>query len=139
MPTPLKALASLTTPDSSTLLIQPFDPSTLAAIERAIVASDLGLTPSNDGKVVRLTIPPLTEERRKELSKQVAKLAEEGRVSIRNIRRDGIDSVRKREKNGELSEDESKSLQDAIQKLTDRYIKKIDELLAEKEKELTTL
>lgn len=139
VPTPLKALASLTTPDSSTLLIQPFDPSTLAAIERAIVASDLGLTPSNDGKVVRLNIPPLTEERRKELSKQVAKLAEEGRVSIRNIRRDGIDSVRKREKNGELSEDESKSLQDAIQKLTDRYIKKIDELLSEKEKELTTL
>lgn len=139
VPTPLKALASLTTPDSSTLLIQPFNPSTLAAIERAIVASDLGLTPSNDGKVVRLNIPPLTEERRKELSKQVAKLAEEGRVSIRNIRRDGIDSVRKREKNGELSEDESKSLQDAIQKLTDRYIKKIDELLAEKEKELTTL
>lgn len=139
VPTPLKALASLTTPDSSTLLIQPFDPSTLAAIERAIVASDLGLTPSNDGKVVRLNIPPLTEERRKELSKQVAKLAEEGRVSIRNIRRDGIDSVRKREKNAELSEDESKSLQDAIQKLTDRYIKKIDELLAEKEKELTTL
>jgi ribosome recycling factor len=139
VPTPLKALASLTTPDSSTLLIQPFDPSTLAAIERAIVASDLGLTPSNDGKVVRLNIPPLTEERRKELSKQVAKLADEGRVSIRNIRRYGIDSVRKRDKNGELSEDESKSLQDAIQKLTDRYIKKIDELLAEKEKELTTL
>jgi ribosome recycling factor len=111
----------------------------LAAIERAIVASDLGLTPSNDGKVVRLNIPPLTEERRKELSKQVAKLAEEGRVSIRNIRRDAIDSVRKREKNGEISEDESKSLQEEIQKLTDRYIKKIDDLLAEKEKELTTL
>jgi ribosome recycling factor len=139
VPTPLKALASITTPDASTLLIQPFDPSTLAAIERAIVASDLGLTPSNDGKVVRLNIPPLTEERRKELSKQVAKLAEEGRVSIRNIRRDAIDSVRKREKNGEISEDESKSLQEEIQKLTDRYIKKIDDLLAEKEKELTTL
>ncbi|MEN9224902.1 MAG: ribosome recycling factor [Thermostichus sp. DRC_bins_24] len=139
VPTPLKALANLTTPDSSTLLIQPFDPSTLAAIERAIVASDLGLNPSNDGKVVRLNIPPLTEERRKELSKQVAKLAEEGRVSIRNIRRDGIDSVRKREKNGELSEDESKGLQEDIQKLTDRYIKKVDELLAEKEKELSTI
>ncbi|MCF2970187.1 ribosome recycling factor [Synechococcus sp. Nb3U1] len=139
VPTPLKALASLTTPDSSTLLIQPFDPSTLAAIERAIVASDLGLNPSNDGKVIRLNIPPLTEERRKELSKQVAKLAEEGRVSIRNIRRDGIDSVRKQEKNGELSEDESKGLQDDIQKLTDRYIKKVDELLAEKEKELSTI
>ncbi len=139
VPTPLKALANLTTPDSSTLLIQPFDPSTLAAIERAIVASDLGLNPNNDGKVVRLNIPPLTEERRKDLSKQVAKLAEEGRVSIRNIRRDGIDSVRKREKNGELSEDESKGLQDDIQKLTDRYIKKIDELLAEKEKELSTI
>ncbi len=139
VPTPLKALASITTPDASTLLIQPFDPSTLAAIERAIVASDLGLTPSNDGKVVRLNIPPLTEERRKELSKQVAKLAEEGRVSIRNIRRDAIDSVRKREKNSEISEDESKSLQEEIQKLTDRHIKKIDDLLAEKEKELTTL
>ncbi len=139
VPTPLKALANLTTPDSSTLLIQPFDPSTLAAIERAIVASDLGLNPNNDGKVVRLNIPPLTEERRKDLSKQVAKLAEEGRVSIRNIRRDGIDSVRKREKNGELSEDESKGLQDDIQKLTDRYIKKVDELLAEKEKELSTI
>jgi ribosome recycling factor len=139
VPTPLKAMANLTTPDSSTLLIQPFDPSTLAAIERAIVASDLGLNPNNDGKVVRLNIPPLTEERRKDLSKQVAKLAEEGRVSIRNIRRDGIDSVRKREKNGELSEDESKGLQDDIQKLTDRYIKKVDELLAEKEKELSTI
>ncbi|MEN9201595.1 MAG: ribosome recycling factor [Thermostichus sp. DG_1_6_bins_120] len=139
VPTPLKALATLSTPDSSTLLIQPFDPSTLAAIERAIVASDLGLNPNNDGKVVRLNIPPLTEERRKELSKQVAKLAEEGRVSIRNIRRDAIDAVRKQEKNGELSEDESKSLQDDIQKLTDRYIKKVDELLAEKEKELTTI
>ncbi|MCJ2544079.1 ribosome recycling factor [Thermostichus vulcanus] len=139
VPTPLKSLATLTTPDSSTLLIQPFDPSTLAAIERAIVASDLGLNPSNDGKVVRLNIPPLTEERRKELSKQVAKLAEEGRVSIRNIRRDAIDAVRKQEKNGELSEDESKGLQDDIQKLTDRYIKKVDELLAEKEKELSTI
>ncbi|MFS8900546.1 ribosome recycling factor [Synechococcus sp. B60.1] len=139
VPTPLKALASITTPDASTLLIQPFDPSTLAAIERAIVASDLGLTPSNDGKVVRLNIPPLTEERRKELSKQVAKLAEEGRVSIRNIRRDAIDAVRKQEKNGEISEDESKGRQEEIQKLTDRYVKKIDELLAEKEKELTTL
>ncbi|MGQ9836547.1 MAG: ribosome recycling factor [Cyanobacteriota bacterium] len=139
VPTPLKSLATLTTPDSSTLLIQPFDPSTLAAIERAIVASDLGLNPSNDGKVVRLTIPPLTEERRKELSKQVAKLAEEGRISIRNIRRDGIDAVRKQEKNGELSEDESKALQDSIQKLTDRYIKKVDDLLAEKERELTTI
>jgi ribosome recycling factor len=139
VPTPLKALASITTPDASTLLIQPFDPSTLAAIERAILASDLGLTPSNDGKVIRLTLPPLTEERRKELTKQVAKLAEEGRVSIRNIRRDAIDAVRKQEKNGEISEDESKSRQEEIQKLTDRYIKKIDELLAEKEKELTTI
>lgn len=139
VPTPLKSLATLTTPDASTLLIQPFDPSTLAAIERAIVASDLGLTPNNDGKVVRITIPPLTEERRKELARQVAKLAEEGRVSIRNIRRDGIEAVRKREKNGEISEDESKALQESIQKVTDRYIKKIDELLAEKEKELTTL
>jgi ribosome recycling factor len=139
VPTGLKSLATITTPDASTIQIQPFDPSTLAAIERAIAASDLGLNPNNDGKLIRLNIPPLTEERRKELTKSVAKLAEEGRVAIRNIRRDGIDGVRKQEKNNDISEDESTDLQDQIQKLTDRYTKKIDELLAEKEKEITTV
>lgn len=139
VPTGLRAMANVSTPDSTTILIQPFDPSTLASIERAISMSDLGLNPNNDGKVIRLNIPPLTEERRKELTKSAAKLAEEGRVSIRNIRRDGIDSVRKQEKNSEISEDESNGLQADIQKLTDRYTKKVDDLLAEKDKEITTV
>lgn len=138
-PTGLKSLASIATPDSSTITIQPFDKSTLASIERAISMSDLGLNPNNDGKVIRLNIPPLTEERRKELIKSVIKLAEDGRVSIRNIRRDGIETVRKQEKASEISEDESADLQDQIQKLTDRYTKKVDELLAEKEKEIITV
>ncbi|MGF1575500.1 MAG: ribosome recycling factor [Cyanophyceae cyanobacterium] len=139
VPTGLKSLASISTPDSSTITIQPFDKSTMASIERAISMSDLGLNPSNDGKVIRLNIPPLTEERRKELIKSVGKLAEEGRVSIRNIRRDGIDDVRKLEKASDISEDESGDLQDQIQKMTDRYTKKIDELLVEKEKEISTV
>lgn len=139
VPTGLKSLANISTPDSSTIQIQPFDPSTLAPIERAITVSDLGLTPNNDGKVIRLNIPPLTEERRKDLTKSVAKLAEEGRVSIRNIRRDGIDSIRKQEKSSEISEDESADLQTQVQKLTDRYTKKVDEIQAEKDKEITTL
>ncbi|MDX2273358.1 MAG: ribosome recycling factor [Cyanobacteriota bacterium] len=139
VPTGLKSLANIATPDSSTITIQPFDRTTLAAIERAISMSDLGLTPGNDGTLIRLNIPPLTEERRKELSKAVAKLAEEGRVSIRNVRRDAIDSIRKQEKKAEISEDESTSLQAEIQKLTDRYTKKVDELLAEKEKEISTV
>ncbi|MEN9205108.1 MAG: ribosome recycling factor [Thermostichales cyanobacterium SZTDM-1c_bins_54] len=139
VPTPLKALASISTPDASTILIQPFDRSTLAAIERAIAMSDLGLTPSNDGSTVRLNIPPLTAERRKELSKMVHKLAEEGRVAIRNIRRDAIDSIRKQEKKAELSEDESNALQAEVQKITDKMIKKLEEMLAEKEKEITTV
>lgn len=139
VPTHLKSIANISTPDATTIVIQPFDRSTLAAIERAIAMSDLGLTPNNDGVNVRLNIPTLTEERRKELIKTVAKIAEEGRVSIRNVRRDAIDSVRKQEKKAEISEDESKDLQEDIQKLTDRYIKKTDELLAEKEKEISTV
>lgn len=138
-PMGLKSLANISTPDASTIQIQPFDASSLTTIERAISMSDLGLTPNNDGRVIRLIIPPLTEERRKELTKAVAKLAEEGRVSIRNIRRDAIDAIRKREKNAEISEDDSASQQAEVQKLTDRYAKKVDELLAEKEKEITTI
>ncbi|HIK38518.1 MAG: ribosome recycling factor [Geminocystis sp.] len=137
--TPLKALASITTPDATTLLIQPFDKNSLPQIEKAITMSDLGLTPNNDGQVIRLNIPPLTTERRKEFVKIAAKYAEEGRVAIRNIRRDAIDKVRKQEKNGEISEDESRALQEEIQKITDKYIAKIDELLKQKEKELTTV
>jgi ribosome recycling factor len=138
-PTPLKSLASINTPDASTINIQPYDKSSMNLIEKAISLSDIGLTPSNDGQIIRLNIPPLTSERRKELVKMVAKLAEEGKVSIRNIRRDGVDSVRKQEKNKEISEDEALDLQDKIQKLTDKYITKIDELLAEKEKDISTV
>jgi len=138
-PTPLKSLASINTPDASTITIQPFDPNSLTLIEKAISLSDVGLTPNNDGSVVRLNIPTLTSDRRQELVKQVGKLAEEGKVSVRNIRRDAIDSVRKEEKNSDISKDESRNLQDEIQKLTDKYTAKIDELLAAKEEDITTL
>ncbi|NEO94597.1 MAG: ribosome recycling factor [Moorea sp. SIO3G5] len=138
-PTPLKSLANITTPDASTIAIQPYDKSTLSKIEKAINLSDLNLTPNNNGEVVRLNIPPLTSERRKEFVKMASQLAEEGRVSIRNIRRDAVDSVRKEEKNKEISEDESRDLQEDIQKLTNKYTKKIDELLAAKEKDITTV
>jgi ribosome recycling factor len=138
-PTPLKALANISTPDATTIAIQPFDRSSLSLIEKAISMSDLGLTPNNDGSVIRLNIPPLTSDRRKELVKVAAKYAEEGKISIRNIRRDGVDSVRKQEKSSEISEDESHDLQDKIQKLTDKYTVKIEQLLAEKEKDITTV
>nr|WP_199324156.1 ribosome recycling factor [Coleofasciculus sp. FACHB-SPT36] len=138
-PTPLKSLASINTPDSSTITIQPFDRGSMNLIEKAISLSDVGLTPSNDGSVIRLNIPPLTTERRKELAKIAAKYAEEGRVSVRNIRRDAVDSIRKQEKNSEISEDEARDLQEKIQKLTDKYVAKVDELLAEKEKDITTV
>jgi ribosome recycling factor len=138
-PTPLKSLANINTPDASTIAIQPYDRSSLNLIEKAISMSDIGLTPNNDGSVIRLNIPPLTSERRKELVKVAAKYAEEGKVSIRNIRRDTVDSIRKQEKSSEVSEDEARSMQDKIQKMTDKYITKIDELLAEKEKDITTV
>lgn len=138
-PTPLKSLANITTPDASTIAIQPFDRGSVASIEKAIQLSDLGLTPNNDGSTIRLNIPPLTSDRRKELVKTAAKLAEEGKVAIRNVRRDAVDAVRKQEKNSELSEDEARDLQDKVQKLTDKYIAKVDELLADKEKDITTV
>jgi ribosome recycling factor len=138
-PTPLKSLASISTPDSSTITIQPFDRTSLNLIEKAISTSDVGLTPNNDGAIIRLNIPPLTSDRRKELVKVAAKFAEEGKVSIRNIRRDAVDSIRKQEKGGELSEDEARDLQDKVQKLTDKYVAKVEDLLAEKEKDITTV
>ena len=138
-PTPLKSLASINTPDGSTITIQPYDRNSLNLIEKAISLSDLGLTPNNDGQIIRLNIPPLTSDRRKEFVKMAAKFAEEGKVSIRNIRRDAVDSVRKQEKNSEIPEDAAKDLQDKIQKLTDKYTAKIDDLLAEKEKDITTV
>lgn len=138
-PTSLKSLASITTPDASTINIQPFDKSSLNLIEKAINMSDVGLTPNNDGSVVRLNIPPMTSERRQEMVKLAGKFAEEGKVSVRNVRRDAIDSVRKQEKNSDISKDESRDLQDEIQKLTDKYTAKIDDLLSVKEKDITTV
>lgn len=138
-PTPLKSLAGISTPDSTTITIQPYDRNTLNLIEKAILTSDVGITPSNDGSTIRLNIPPLTSDRRKELVKQAAKMAEEGKVSIRNVRRDAIDSIRKQEKAGEVSEDEARDLQDNVQKLTDKYVTKVDQLLAEKETDITTI
>lgn len=138
-PTPLKSLAGISTPDSSTINIQPYDRSSLNLIEKAISMSDIGLTPNNDGSVIRLNIPPLTSDRRKELVKTAAKLAEEGKVALRNIRRDAVDSVRKQEKAGDISEDEARDQQDSIQKLTDKFVSKIDQLLQEKEADIMTI
>lgn len=138
-PTPLKSLANISTPDASTLMIQPFDPSSLSNIERAISMSDIGLVPNNDGKLIRLNIPPLTSERRQEFVKVASKYAEEGRVSVRNVRRDGIDLFRKQEKESEISEDESRDLQDEVQALTDKYIAQIDEALKAKEEDIMTV
>ncbi|XP_068647961.1 ribosome-recycling factor, chloroplastic isoform X2 [Aristolochia californica] len=135
-PVSLKSIAQISTPDASSLLIQPYDKSSLKTIEKAIVTSDLDLTPSNDGEVIRLSIPQLTSDRRKELSKIVAKQAEEGKVAIRNIRRDAIKAYEKLEKEKKLSEDNVKDLSSDLQKLTDAYMKKIESLQAQKEKEL---
>ncbi|MGL5793665.1 MAG: ribosome recycling factor [Waterburya sp.] len=137
--TPLKSLANLTTPDATTIMIQPYDKSSMGQIEKAISMSDIGLTPNNDGQLIRLNIPPLTKERRKELVKMAGKLAEEGKVGVRNIRRDAIDEIRKQEKNSDISEDESRDLQDEIQKVTDDFNQKIDDLLAVKEKDIMTV
>lgn len=138
-PTQLKSMANIGIPDASTITIQPYDKTTLGLIEKAINMSDVGLTPNNDGSIIRLNIPALTAERRQEMVKKTAKLAEEGKVSIRNIRRDAVDSIRKQEKNSDISKDESRDLQDKVQKKTDKYIAKIDELLAAKEKDMTTV
>ncbi|XP_076923264.1 ribosome-recycling factor, chloroplastic-like [Bidens hawaiensis] len=138
-PVNLKTIAQISTPDSSSLLVQPYDKSSLKSIEKAIVNSDLGMTPSNDGEVIRLSLPQLTSERRKELSKVVAKQAEEGRVAIRNIRRDAIKAYDKLEKEKKLSEDNIKDLSADLQKVTDEYMKKIDTIFKQKEKELLTV
>jgi ribosome recycling factor len=134
--TPLKALATLSTPDSQTIQIQPFDRGSMALIEKAIAMSDLGLTPNNDGKVIRINIPPLTADRRKDFVKLASKYAEEGKVGLRNLRRDAIDKVKKLEKDGDLSEDQSRDEQDNIQKLTDRYIAEVEKHLADKEADI---
>ena len=133
---PLNQVASLSAPEARLLAIQPWDATLIPEIEKAIQKSDLGITPSNDGKVIRLVIPQLTEERRKDLTKLVGKYAEEAKVSIRNIRRDAMEDIKKAEKAKEISEDDRKTYEEDIQKLTDKYIKDIDGVAEEKEKEL---
>ena len=137
--TPLNQLANISTPEATMIMIQPYDKGSMGQIEKAIQMSDVGLTPNNDGQVIRLNIPPLTEERRKDLVKLARKMAEEGKVAIRHIRRDAIEDVRKQEKKSELSEDESRDLQNEIQKATDKFTNKIDELLAAKDKDIMTV
>ncbi|MCZ0755431.1 ribosome recycling factor [Anoxybacillus sp. J5B_2022] len=136
MATPINQLAGIHVPEARLLVIQPYDKSILKDIEKAILASDLGLTPSNDGSVIRITIPPLTEERRRELVKVVKKYSEEAKVAVRNIRRDANDELKKLEKNGEITEDELRGYTDDVQKITDDHIAKIDAITKEKEKEI---
>ena len=135
-PTPIQQVASISSPDPRSLVIQPWDNTVLKAIEKAILKSDLGINPTNDGKCIRLLFPQLTEERRKELAKQVKKYGEECKVAIRNIRRDAIDAYKKQQKASEITEDDLKGLEKDMQKMTDEFIKKIDEMTAKKEKEL---
>ena len=135
-PTPIQQIATISSPDPRTLLISPWDASALKAIEKAIQNSDLGIHPQNDGKAIRLAFPQLTEERRKELVKQIAKYAEGGKVAIRNIRRDAVEDFKAQKKNSDITEDDMKIAEKDIQKLTDDMCKEIDELLAKKEKEL---
>ena len=137
VPTPIQQVGQIASPEPRMLVIQPYDPSTLALIEKAIAASDLGISPQNDGKVIRLSFPPLTEERRKELVKTVKKYTEEAKVQIRNIRRDFLDDAKKQKKNGEITEDDVKGMEKDIQGITDKFIKEIDSISAAKEKEIT--
>ncbi len=134
--TPISQMASVAVPDSRTLTIQPWDKGGMAAIEKAILKSDLGLTPINDGKIIRITIPPLTGERRKELVKVARKYAEDAKVAVRNVRRDANDSLKKSEKDKEITEDGLKRATDEVQKLTDKYVNGIDSRCAAKEKEI---
>jgi ribosome recycling factor len=135
-PTPLNNLASVAAPEPRLLSVQPYDPSQIKAIEKAIMESDLGLTPSNDGKIIRLPIPALTEERRKELVKVVRRLAEDGKVAVRNVRRDVMRHLEELVRNGEVGDDEERRAEAQVQKLTDDHVKKIDEMLKHKEAEI---
>ena len=137
--TPLNGVASISSPDARTLIIQPWDGKLLKDIQKAIQTSDLGINPQNDGRVIRLVFPQLTEERRRDLTKQVKKYAEEAKVAMRNIRRDGMDYVKKLKKNSEITEDDQKKAEKDLQDMLDKYIKKVDAALAAKEKELMAI
>ena len=137
--TQLNGVATISSPDARTLVIQPWDTSLLKEIQKAILSSELGINPQNDGKVIRLIFPQLTEERRKELTKQVKKYAEDAKVAMRNIRRDGMDYVKKLKKNNEITEDDQKKAEKDLQDMLDKFTKKVDEALAAKEKELMAI
>ena len=134
--TPVAQVGSISSPEPKQLVISPWDTTLLKGIEKAILASDIGIAPQNDGKVIRLNFPPLTEERRKELVKQVKKYAEEAKVQVRNVRRDAMDSFKAQKKSGEVTEDDLKGIEKDIQKLTDKFIKEVDDIAAAKEKEI---
>lgn len=134
--TPLKQMATVSTPEPRVIVIQPWDVSAMPSIEKAIKTSDIGITPQNDGKVIRLNMPPLTEERRKEMVKMVKKIGEENKVAVRNVRRDAMDKVKAKLKSKELSEDEEKKLEGRIQKVTDEFVAKVDAVVHNKEKEI---
>ena len=138
-PTPVTSMADIRVADSRTLTIKPYDGSTLKAIEKAILASDIGITPANDGTIIRLVFPQLTEERRRELCKQVTKMGEDAKVAVRNIRRDANDTAKRMQKDGEMTEDEGKASEKSIQDLTDRYIKQIDAAVARKQSEVMAI
>lgn len=135
-PTPVSQMANITAPEARLLVVQPWDKTALPEIEKAILKSDLGINPASDGTVIRLAIPQLTQERRQDLVKTIRKKAEEGRVAIRNVRRDANDALKAKEKKGEISEDELRRTQDEVQKLTDKYIKEIDQITGNKEQEV---
>ncbi|MBP3495425.1 MAG: ribosome recycling factor [Clostridia bacterium] len=135
-PTPINQIGTVSVPDARTIVIQPWDLTTLKGIEKAILASDIGITPANDGKVIRLVFPQLTEDRRKELKKQVSKMGEDAKVAIRNIRRDAMDKAKDMKKNSEMTEDEQKASEKNVQDLTDKFIKEIDNITLSKEKEI---
>jgi ribosome recycling factor len=137
--TPINQVGSITSPDPRTLVIEPWDKTLLKSIEKAIQVSDLGINPQNDGRIIRLVFPQLTEERRKELSNQVRKYGEEAKVAIRNIRRDAMDAIKAMKKKAEITEDDQKNAEKDLQKVTDDYVKKIDDMSAKKEKELMEL
>ncbi|MBR3002039.1 MAG: ribosome recycling factor [Clostridia bacterium] len=138
-PTPVNQVAGVSVPEARLIVIQPWDASVLKDIEKAIIASDIGINPNNDGKVIRLAFPELNEERRKELVKDIKKMAEEAKVAIRAIRRDGIDEAKAKQKDSEITEDELKGAETEIQKITDKYIEEIDKLTEQKEKEIMSI
>ena len=138
-PTPINQVAGISVPEARLIVIQPWDLSVLKEIEKAILASDIGLNPNNDGKVIRLAFPELNEERRKELVKEIKKIAEEAKVAVRAIRRDGIDEAKAKQKNSEITEDELKTAETEIQKITDKYVEEVDKILANKETEIMSV